>query len=783
MLRRLFKTIPLLLLCACSYATHIVGGELGYTYQRKYVDDNGTMIYVYMVTARVNKDINASGTLPDAIVLNVHNLATNSFIYNKSLYKVSQYPMPISTTLPCTVVPPGASYEVGIYSDTISLEYSVDGYSLGTSSCCRVTGLVNTLNSINTGATYSATIPPHSVTEINSTPVTNDSIKIICKDVPAYFSVPFFDADDDTLKYEFCGAYDVDGDPPFTTLKYATGFSGSNPLAGNPQIIIDPTTGLITGMVQVPGDYVVCFCVREIRNSVVINVYRKEFQYRVTKCTTVSSLPEKYYNCDDLTVTFLNNNSPTHKYRWDFGVPNLTNDTSNLRAPTFTYPDTGSYRIRLIVGRDELCTDTSYSTVITYPVFNAAYTFPQLKCSANPIVFSDASFATYGNSSKWQWYIQYPSNTPFRLVDSVQNLIYRFPTQTGNDTIARVKLWVESSKGCIDSVVQTMPIIQSPLINAGPDLNFCLGDNAIINASTNGIGIQWQPPSFLSNAFIIKPNAAPPVTTTYQLQASNWQCTARDTVTIYVTPKPFPNAGRDTVLCFGDTVRLNGLGGQSFLWSPVTGLSNAISRNPVAKPQVSTTYILSVKDTLGCSRIFKDSVFIRVVPKLNINAGKDTFVVLPNSIQLTAKGAPSYVWSPAAFLDDATKASPLASITSTQVFYVRGYTAEGCEGFDTMKVRVLEYEPDILVPSAFSPNKDRLNDILRPVGYGVEFLEIFAVYNRLGQQLFTTTTMGKGWDGTINGKPQPEGAYVWHLRARDFRNKVIEKRGTTVLVR
>ncbi|MES2772738.1 MAG: gliding motility-associated C-terminal domain-containing protein [Bacteroidota bacterium] len=780
---RLIQILALLLLSAGSRATHIVGGELGYQFIEKITDEFGVTVYVYVVTARINKDVNATGTLPDAVVLNVHNTITNYFLTQKSLYKISQYAMPISTTLPCTVVPPGAAYEVGIYSDTIALAFSPDGYTLGTSSCCRLTGLANTVNSINTGATYTASIPPHNVIEINSTPVTNDSIKIICKDVPAYFTVPFYDPDDDTLRYEFCGAYDVDGDPPFTSVKYSPGYSGANPLNGNPQITIDPITGQIKGLVQTPGDYVVCFCVQEIRGGKVINVYRKEFQYRVTECATVSSLPDKYYSCKSLAITFLNDNNPTYNYRWDFGVSSLTNDTSSARVPSFTYPDTGSYRIRLIVGRNELCTDTSYSTVIAYPVFNAAFTFPQLRCSSNPILFNDASTATYGFGTKWKWYTQYPSSQPFRLVDTVQNPNLHFGTQTGNDTIARVKLWVESSKGCIDSIVQTMPIAQSPQLNAGPDLNFCLGDNTMINASSNSSRVEWRPSSFLSNAFVIKPNASPPATTTYQLLAQNDLCTSRDTVIINVTPKPFPNAGADTVLCFGDGAQLNGQGGQSFSWSPGTGLSNPLIRNPMARPPVSTTYILSVIDTLGCNRIFKDSVFIRVVPKMKINAGKDTFVVVPNSVQLTATGAPMYRWGPASFLDDANKTSPVATISSTQTFYVRGYTSEGCEGFDTMKVRVLEHEPDIYVPSAFSPNNDGLNDILKPVGYGVEYIEIFAVYNRLGQQLFVTTTFGKGWDGMYNGKRQPEGTYVWQLKARDFRNKVIEKKGTTVLVR
>lgn len=69
----------------------------------------------------------------------------------------------------------------------------------------------------------------------------------------------------------------------------------------------------------------------------------------------------------------------------------------------------------------------------------------------------------------------------------------------------------------------------------------------------------------------------------------------------------------------------------------------------------------------------------------------------------------------------------------------------------------------IAVPNAFTPNGDGNNDFLYPLNaYKATRLE-FQVYNRYGQQVFFTTSWLRKWDGTLNGEPQPSGAYVWKL--------------------
>jgi gliding motility-associated-like protein len=107
----------------------------------------------------------------------------------------------------------------------------------------------------------------------------------------------------------------------------------------------------------------------------------------------------------------------------------------------------------------------------------------------------------------------------------------------------------------------------------------------------------------------------------------------------------------------------------------------------------------------------------------------------------------------------------------------------GCQQSASKKIKI--YPSCILaVPNGFTPNNDGHNDFLYPLNaVKAQQLE-FYVYNRWGQMVFHTNNWKQGWDGRLNGQPQPAGTYVWMLRfvERDSQRKVFLK-GTTILVR
>lgn len=90
----------------------------------------------------------------------------------------------------------------------------------------------------------------------------------------------------------------------------------------------------------------------------------------------------------------------------------------------------------------------------------------------------------------------------------------------------------------------------------------------------------------------------------------------------------------------------------------------------------------------------------------------------------------------------------------------------------------------IAVPSAFTPNGDGLNDYLYPLNaYKASHME-FRIYNRWGQLLFVSRDWLSKWDGTLEGRPQPAGTYVWTLQYTDSdTGKNIFQKGTSILIR
>jgi gliding motility-associated-like protein len=193
-----------------------------------------------------------------------------------------------------------------------------------------------------------------------------------------------------------------------------------------------------------------------------------------------------------------------------------------------------------------------------------------------------------------------------------------------------------------------------------------------------------------------------------------------------------------------------------------------------------------VRDTLGCPKAVSDTVIVTVLPKVNAFAGNDTAVVVGQPLHLTATGGINYVWSPPTALSDFTIADPTAvydgSIDSIR-YTVRVSDEKNCFDSASMTVKIFKTNPQIFVPTAFSPNGDGINDQFRPIGVGIKTIEYFRVYNRWGQLVFSTTVNGNGWDGKIGGKLQSTNTFVWIVKGIDYLDKPFFRKGNVTLIR
>jgi len=134
-----------------------------------------------------------------------------------------------------------------------------------------------------------------------------------------------------------------------------------------------------------------------------------------------------------------------------------------------------------------------------------------------------------------------------------------------------------------------------------------------------------------------------------------------------------------------------------------------------------------------------------------------------HGLQLKANGAAYYSWQPATLCNNPLTDTPVVIFTTpTQLFTVTGTDSNGCISYDTINVHKFE-EPSLTLPSAFSPNGDGVNDVLyvRGNNFNAFFL---AVYNRWGNEVFSTNNIGIGWDGTYKGHAQPVETYAYILK-------------------
>lgn len=351
---------------------------------------------------------------------------------------------------------------------------------------------------------------------------------------------------------------------------------------------------------------------------------------------------------------------------------------------------------------------------------------------------------------------------------------------------------------CEGPRVAIVVTVDNPLqINVGLDPTICEGESVKILpvVTPTGAAYEWRadrvPLSTIDDRFIKDATVNPIDTGVYILKATLGGCSKEDTLNVNVIWKPIINAGLTKAICLDSSILLtavvshNSSDSISYLWSPTDSLATPDALQTLAYPTKTTLYTISfqTKPIYGCD--FKGSSSVKlVVQKIDkAFAGNDTIAVKGASHVLMGRGGLNYTWSSPAGINIRNPFSQKALVTLNDdaQFYLKVTDAIGCEGRDTVFVKVYD-GPTFNVPNSFTPNGDGLNEIFRAIPVGMANF-YFRVFNRTGQLMFETSQYLKGWDGTINGKPQPNGTYVWIVTGTDKDYKKVQMKGTVNLIR
>lgn len=192
------------------------------------------------------------------------------------------------------------------------------------------------------------------------------------------------------------------------------------------------------------------------------------------------------------------------------------------------------------------------------------------------------------------------------------------------------------------SYTDTVKVIINPSVSLdlGNDTSLCNYGTYLLDASVAFDSYQWSTGD-------TSQTISPDTSGMYYVTATNYQCsvTATDSVNITFHAVPVANAGPDSFICQGSSVLLNASGGASYLWSPDSALTCTACANPQASPLSSTTYIVTVTNSNGCSA--SDAININV-ETISISSTNSSCGLSNGTAAVTLSGGSgpfTYSWS------------------------------------------------------------------------------------------------------------------------------------------
>jgi len=650
-----------------SIATHLVGGNLGYEYVG--IQPDGTYRYKITGTTYINCDGDSNFDDPeDEIFVGVYEIDINDLNANKIL--VASLTLPLvenNVILDDIAIECAESVEVclkeGKYETFVNLPVNIGGYLLTYNRCCRNGNIINLNEPGDEGVTFTTSMPSPLI-ENNSPVFTTPPVPFLCQNDLSTFLNSAIDPDGDQLVFSFIHPLNGEATPdpgqanpippavlnfPISNVVYETGFNQNQPFGGGGTAFINGATGLTQYLSPNSGNYVVAVEIREYRNNILIGTMNRDLQILVLNCPPnpapdiqVDFTQETEFQtlagdsiCFQVNVVDNSGDSLILTSSGQIFDPLLTFPTATINTPIegvgsitadfcwHTSCDQGQeLPYQFIVGAtDNGCPPKTTNEVFQIQVipFDGS-TF----IDGNPNPCEDAIYQYDTNDfdgATYNWIVDGGIITTGQGTNVIS-------VDWGASGPGMVTVIATNSLGCVGDPFDLNVNIQSlPPVDAGVDVEICLGDTVSIGGAPTGPNdalISWSPSDSISSTTAANPNIFPIVTTDYIVQVvTGFSCVGQDTINVQVNT-PQIDAGEDMNICLGGSAELNGSNGISYLWSPSLTLSQDDISNPVANPIDTTTYFVSGPDANSCIGI--DSMTVFVLPQPISNAGPDTVI-------------------------------------------------------------------------------------------------------------------------------------------------------------
>jgi gliding motility-associated-like protein len=480
---------------------------------------------------------------------------------------------------------------------------------------------------------------------------------------------------------------------------------------------------------------------------------------------------------------------------WDYG--DGTTETKTTNAPfQHLYGAAGTYTIKLTVTNSGGCAAIISKKITVSPLPLVAFSTPDVCLADASATFTDNSTIADNTSAgfSYLWNFGDANATAANPNTSTQKNPSHKYTQAA---VYQVTLTVTSASSCVSTLTKSFTVNGSIPVAAFTVANnntLCSDQQvAFTNTSTVDFGsitkLEWyydygnnpstaitdDNPTFGKVYYHTYTAFHTPATQNYQVRLvaySGGTCVSISDKTISLLAVPQIAFTAPAAVCVnGGTVQLTA---QEVAGVPGSGVYMGTGVNSTGLFDPATagvgTYNISYTYTASNACPVTASQTITVSPIPVITAGPDITVLSGGSAKLPATASGnglSYLWSPATYLDDATKLNPTVSPLQDITYTLTVTNSEGCPITGQVKVSVLQGP---VVPNTFTPNGDGVND-----QWNIKYLDTYTdctveVYNRYGARLFASLGYTVPWDGTYNGAAVPGGVYYYIINPKHGRS-------------
>lgn len=392
--------------------------------------------------------------------------------------------------------------------------------------------------------------------------------------------------------------------------------------------------------------------------------------------------------------------------------------------------------------------------------------------------------------------------------------------------------WLEvSNSGCAVRDSITVTILAPPAAVLGADTIVCGGATLLLEpALSDADEVSWSTGSTADEITITTSGL-------YTVTVTNACGSASDGIDVIVVPALEVGIGPDTLLCTGDTLRLDVTGtGFAVLWmDTIAGTSFTISEpgtywvegtsnGCLERDTITVDYTRLALLDLGPDTVVCDAPFLELdageegLDALWQNGTRDRYHTvlrtgwyvasitnycgtITDSIRVSFGIAPvpldTVDLCPGRTVELDPGGEMLLTVWSTGdtarsilvgegEYRYEAFDIYGCPHADSTVVRITaERDGVVYVPNSFTPNTDGYNDVWGVVGAEEREFSL-ALFDRWGQEIYRSNDPLKSWDGTHGGAPVPPGAYVYTVTYRDrcdSNETEVTKLGHVIVVR